>query len=201
MIIGISGYAGSGKDQLGQFISLAIDRNRPNGLRSSIHKFAGPIKRFVSDITGIPEWEMEDREVKDKRLGDEWGRSLYAMSKFGWTELPPTLREFLQDVGMKMREIHPDFWVNAVFSHPDFEAQDFVVPIITDVRFPNELKRIKDSGGVVIRIDRPGVGPVNGHTSETALDRYKFDYKVANVSDLESLKQTAEVLVGKIFTL
>lgn len=66
--------------------------------------------------------------------------------------------------------------------------------IITDVRFPNEAEAIKDRGGFIIRIDRPGVEPVNAHPSETALDNWDFDYRIANASDLVALKQTVDVL-------
>lgn len=53
--------------------------------------------------------------------------------------------------------------------------------IITDVRFPNEAKVIKDKGGIVIRVNRECIGSTDNHLSETALDDYKdFDYVIAN---------------------
>ena len=64
--------------------------------------------------------------------------------------------------------------------------------IITDTRFPNEAQAIKDRGGIIIRIDRPGVKPINNHPSEIGLDDWKFDYKIANASDLFSLRFTVE---------
>lgn len=62
--------------------------------------------------------------------------------------------------------------------------------IITDCRFPNEAQAVKDKGGIIIRIDRPGVNPINDHPSETGLDNWKFDYKIANLSDIYTLKET-----------
>jgi hypothetical protein len=67
--------------------------------------------------------------------------------------------------------------------------------IITDCRFPNEAQAVKDKGGLVIRIDRPGIKPINDHPSEIALDNWKFDYKIANVSDIYALKETVEVIL------
>lgn len=53
--------------------------------------------------------------------------------------------------------------------------------IITDVRFPNEVKAIKDRGGIVIRIERPEIGWTGDHESETALDGYTdFNYHIVN---------------------
>ena len=73
-------------------------------------------------------------------------------------------------------------------------AQEVPLPnwIITDVRFPNEAEAIKKKNGIIIRIDRPGVKPVNAHPSETGLDGWNFDYKIANVSDLFSLSATVK---------
>jgi hypothetical protein len=57
---------------------------------------------------------------------------------------------------------------------------------------PNEADAIVDAGGQVIRITRPGVGPVNGHVTERALDGYDFDGVFAN--DRTPAALAAEVL-------
>jgi hypothetical protein len=54
---------------------------------------------------------------------------------------------------------------------------------------------IKEKGGIIIRIDRPGFKPINDHPSETALNGWNFDYKIANVSDLISLTFTVETIL------
>lgn len=60
--------------------------------------------------------------------------------------------------------------------------------IITDCRFPNEVKAIEDRKGVVIRIDRPkAILKEDLHESETALDNYKFKYRIINDSTIEDL--------------
>lgn len=55
--------------------------------------------------------------------------------------------------------------------------------VITDVRLRSEAQAIVDRGGIVIRIERPGVGPANGHHSETELDDWPFDMTVVNDGD------------------
>jgi hypothetical protein len=70
--------------------------------------------------------------------------------------------------------------------------------IITDTRFPNEAQAIKDAGGIVIRVDRPGVSAINAHPSETALDNWDFDYKIWNGSDLVALSFTIENILKKV---
>lgn len=64
--------------------------------------------------------------------------------------------------------------------------------IITDVRFPNEAKAIKDRGGIVIRVNRYDENgmpykTLNNHPSETALDDYEFDITIDNNGTIEDL--------------
>jgi hypothetical protein len=104
-----------------------------------------------------------------------------------------TVRDFLQKLGtdaMRMG-LHPNVWVNAIMADyvPD-EDGDLPNWIITDVRFPNEAQAIKDKGGIIIRVDRPGVSPINDHPSEVGLDKWEFDYKIVNLSDIFDLKES-----------
>jgi hypothetical protein len=109
--------------------------------------------------------------------------------------MPMTVREFLQKLGTDgLRDgLHGNVWVNALFA--DYTPTHNW--IITDVRFPNEAKAIKDRGGIIIRVDRPFVKPINNHSSEIALDEWNFDYKIGNVSDLKSLAFTVENILLK----
>jgi hypothetical protein len=123
-----------------------------------------------------------------------------------------SVREFLQRLGTDaIRDgLHTNAWVNALMAGytptqvqwadgPIGGYKDGPMPnwIITDTRFPNEAQAIKDKGGLVIRVDRPGVKPVNDHPSETGLDKWDFDYKIANVSDLKALSLTVKMILEK----
>ncbi|MCK9429980.1 MAG: hypothetical protein M0R17_08240, partial [Candidatus Omnitrophica bacterium] len=77
-----------------------------------------------------------------------------------------TVRELLQLFGTEVgRQIHSDFWINALFADyklidhrtmqdPDDSNITYPSWIITDLRFPNELKAIEDRGGITIRVNR-----------------------------------------------
>lgn len=52
--------------------------------------------------------------------------------------------------------------------------------VLTDCRFPNEVEMVREFGGYLVRIERPGVSAVNGHVSETALDDIEPDYTIVN---------------------
>ena len=85
--------------------------------------------------------------------------------------------------------------------------------IITDTRFPNELKAIKDRGGITIRVNRPcnicgGSGyhkmscPVSKsgeHCSETILDSATFDFVINNNKDIEHLINEVKKSIRVIF--
>ncbi len=177
-----------------------------------IKKFAYKLKQIVSILTGIPVEDLEKHEVKDRVLGKEWYTfiSLDEVLKTGSGRRPYTVRELLQRIGTDaMRNIiHPNIWVNALFadykpvttteSFYNEEANNYTGItnrsitkdlnwIITDVRFPNEADAILERGGIMIRVERPGLVE-NTHLSETALDNYsKFNFTINNNGTMEEL--------------
>lgn len=178
-----------------------------------IKKFAGKLKQIGSILTGIPVEKFEDQEFKKTELGPEWTTIDYNYRYSGAyipntsipveiTEVnkPMTVRDFLQKLGTDglRTGLHPNVWVNALMAdynlieYNDDEQGHYPNWIITDTRFPNEAIAIKSRGGIIIRIDRPYVKPINNHPSEIGLDEWNFDYKIANMSDLTSLMFTIE---------
>ena len=203
-LIGISGKIGAGKDTVGVIIrQLAITNN---GADWDIRKFAGKLKIVASLLTGISIEKFEDQEFKKTILGPEWGKEtksnpLNAIEPFKditFVEMM-SVRDLLQKLGTEaMRNgLHQNTWVNALFA--DFKED--MHWIVTDMRFPNEYKAIKDKGGITIRVNRPGHGTsmtdlASAHPSETALDGFEFDYTINNDGDLEKLiSLVREILV------
>jgi hypothetical protein len=85
-------------------------------------------------------------------------------------------RKLLQDIGSAGRAYDPWMWVSKMPTDQPI--------IIDDVRFTNEAEAIKDAGGIVVRIIRPGLTPMN-HESETE-QRYIFaNYTLINDEELE----------------
>lgn len=205
MIIGLSGYAKSGKDTVAEIIQDLTKVSAP-GLSYSntweIKKFSGKLKAIASILTGIPIDMFEDQDFKMSYLGDEWSYPV-DIPDHGNEMWDMSVREFLQRLGTDAvrNGLHYNAWVNALMADYKSAKLSEYNPskwIITDVRFPNEAQAIKDKGGVIVRITRPGIKPVNAHPSETALDNWKFDFGIGNVSDLVSLRQTVEVLLKKL---
>lgn len=168
MIIGLSGYAGSGKDTVANY--LVDDKGF---VRVA---FADAIKEALLKLNPILENGL--------RLNEN-------VIKYGWeptkarTETRRLMQVFGTEVGRNM--FGSAFWVDMAFSktmrhYP--EDTNFVIP---DVRFQNEADMIKERGGRVWRIERDGIEPVNSHSSETALDDYDFDLILRNNHSLETL--------------
>lgn len=210
MIIALSGYAGSGKDAAANIIKK-LDPE------FEIKKFSGKLKKIASILTGIPEAKFEDQDVKKSLLGPEWGEvrenPLNAIDPFSDVKFLHlmSVRELLQKLGTDAIRsgLHQNAWVNALMA--DYRpktngysslGEDTVSEpkwVITDCRFPNEAKAVRDRGGKVVRIYRPDHGPINDHPSETALDRWSFDYLISNDSDLAELERSIKTFLKHLY--
>jgi hypothetical protein len=192
MIIGVSGYSGCGKDTVGTILQQ-IDRDS----HWEIKKWAGKLKQVAELLTGIPVEKFEDQEFKKTNLGKQWNDRI---------NNPMSVRDFLQKLGTEgLRDgLHTNTWVNALMADYKCVPADRAPNgwdcdnwIITDTRFPNEAQAIKDAGGIIIRVTRPGIGPVNDHPSETGLNQWKFDYEIQNDSSLNELINSVRIFKQK----
>lgn len=188
MIIGISGYSGSGKDLVGTIIQ-EISLNKWH-----VKKWAGKLKTMASILTGIPVEKFEDQEFKKTEMGPEWDCQFYTEGS-GWQRRPMLVRDFLQKLGTDAirNGLHENTWVNATLADYASDANW----IITDTRFPNEAEAIKKAGGIVVRINRPGIQPINPHPSETSLDDWNFDAVINNDGDVADIVHKVGLLLYK----
>ena len=157
MIIALSGRMMSGKDEAAKRL---VSKHRFKRLA-----YADQLKRIALTLMGVDYDEPCDKNELIKR----WGK---------------TKRQIWQDLGVAIRNVHPDIW--AEYVHHDLELYDNVV--ITDLRFLNEARLAKRHGAKLVRINRPGLKSSSQHSSETDLDKYdKWDAIIVNdgcVSDL-----------------
>lgn len=123
---------------------------------------------------------------------------------FLWEEMPTetnkvgsmTHREFLEYFGTKIiRRVKSDAWVHATINK--ILDEDSQLAIVPDVRFPNEVKAIKDNGGIVIRLTRNMFN--SDSESESSLDSDKFDWHNFNTV-IDNHNMTLEVLCDELKT-
>ena len=170
MIIGLSGYARSGKDEVAKILVQEYGYERV--------AFADPIRRMLYELNPV---------IVESNLLDSVTLQELVDSQ-GWDEAKkdPEVRLMLQNLGVSARKIiSEDVWVETALRY----VVEGSKVVITDVRFPNEAARIKLYGGQIWRVTRPNVVPVNGHISEHALDNWDFDKHISNTADLEFLKE------------
>lgn len=195
MIYGISGKKGTGKDLIGKIL-----RSKLEG-KYEIKKFADKLKDIVCLLIGCSREDLENREFKNKELSKEWwyweheGGLIPYNCSTGTIDcklIKSTPRLLLQRIGTEaMREIiHPSIWINALFA----DYNDNSSWLITDVRFENECKAIKDKGGILIRVNRES-DVIDNHPSETALDDYNdWDLVIDNDSDIPTLIEKLNII-------
>jgi hypothetical protein len=169
MIIGLTGYAQSGKDTVANILV--------NNYGYTRIAFADKIREFL----------YETNPMYDSIVGEP----LFVKAKVdrdGWEEAKksPHIRRLLQTSGVAARKVFGEnFWVQQALREVHFEG-NFV---ITDVRFPNEADAIrKYDNSQIWRIRRNGVTAVNQHVSETAMDGEKVDQIFMNSGSIEELE-------------
>ena len=141
MIIGVTGFIGSGKDTVANYLTTFHGYKRIS--------FAGTLKDSVAAVFG---WDRDMLEGTTKS-SREWREQLdlWWSKRLGIPELTP--RWVLQQWGTEVcREgFHNDIWVASVENQLR-KAKDNIV--ITDCRFTNEIEAIKNAGGITIRVER-----------------------------------------------
>lgn len=168
MIIGLSGYARSGKDTAADHLVSNYGFTR--------YSFAAPMKEAMYRLNPIV-YSDAIGNFRYKDLVDVYGLD---KAKDSHPEIRRLLQVFGTEVGRDM--FGQNFWVDLALS----SAKENLV-VISDVRFKNEADGIKAAGGQVWRINRDGIGPVTNHASEVDLDDYKFDNVLFNNSTVLEL--------------
>jgi hypothetical protein len=186
MIIGIAGKAGAGKDTVASMlIGLSDYRNLTYEQWEEGDYNCPPYLNIVHFADSLKETAKLLGNLSDKDVKSQEGK----LGRIEWLDM--TVREFLQKIGTAMRTIDEDFWVKSLMNVVDNELDNV---IIADVRYPNEVKSIKDRGGIIIRINRPGAG-AGDHSSEIALDDYdEWDCVIDNNKSLKDLFKTVKDL-------
>lgn len=137
-IIGVTGFARSGKDTFYQQSSKILSK-----AKCFRYAFADALKEesdeFLKKHVGISAF-TEDPE--DKEL----------------------IRPFLVTYGTELRrKLDPSCWISKVESmiekNHNNSSENFI--FITDVRFENEAQWVKSIGGAIVNVTREGIKPAN----------------------------------------
>ena len=161
-LIALTGYAGAGKSTVARHL---VDRHR-----FTLVRFAGPLKAMMRCL-GLSDREIEG-DLKQQPHQLLCGKSpRHAMQTIG--------TEWGRDM------IGQNLWVNVAMASAWQVMEQGGRVVIDDCRFPNEAAAIKAAGGVILRIQRPGVGPLNAHPSE--VQTLPIDGVIENCGSVDDL--------------
>lgn len=209
MIVGVCGLIGSGKDTIADYLVTHHGFKRMS--------YAASLKDAVASVFG---WNREYLEGSTKasrawrEQKDEWWSNRLNM------EITP--RWVLQYWGTEVcrNGFHNDIWVASVENKLRQTDENIV---ITDCRFANEIKSIKDIGGITMRVTRGQPpewydaaisynkgehGNMNWSLSKAKLARYKvhaseyssigldYDYYIDNNGSIDELHKQVNSVVN-----
>jgi hypothetical protein len=168
LVIGLAGVARVGKNTIAQeFVDNA-------GFEQA--GFADVLKKMLYSLNPRlpdPNWA----EVGDGFGHDGTVKVRDYVDKFGWegAKSNPDIRKSLQILGTEAGRdvLGENIWISTLFSRPTDARL-----VISDVRYANEAAAIKQRGGYVVKIHRPGVVAANSHVSEV-ID-FDADFTVTN---------------------
>lgn len=201
MIIGVCGFIGSGKDTIADYLVNVHEFRRES--------FANTLKDACAAVFGWDRTMLEGRTKQAREWREQvdewWSKRL---------DRAITPRWILQYWGTEVcrKAFHDDIWI-ASLENKLRNSKDSVV--ISDCRFPNEIKAIRNQGGIVIRVVRGAepewydhavalnAGPkhigwalaktaleqYDIHASETAWVGTKFDAEIDNNGTMDQLYQ------------
>lgn len=170
MIIGLCGLAGAGKDTVAGVIAKEYGYKQ--------HALADDLRNALYVLNPI--------------IGRRWlfltFRLQDAVDRYGWDEAKrryPEIRRNMQVLGTEVgrEQWGQRFWLDRAFAK--FGQDDDVV--ISDVRMQNEVDEIRKHGGVVVWVNRPGVGKMN-HKSEQMDFATVCDAIILNAGDVVTLR-------------
>ena len=210
MIVGFVGFIGSGKDTAADYLVNFHGYRRDS--------FANTLKDAVACVFGWDRTLLEGRTTQAR----EWREQVdtWWAERLNMPNLTPRLMLQLWGTEVCRTGFHDDIWI-ASLENKMRKTTDNIV--ISDVRFPNEIKAIHNAGGIVVRIKR-GADPEwynaavsvnsgpNGnaswslsksyleklgiHASETAWVGGAIDYTVWNNSSIDDLFDQIKNLVS-----
>ena len=199
MLIGITGFIGSGKDTVaGMLVEQGCVQD----------SFASPLKDLCASIFG---WDR-DLLVGDTVDSRDFRETpdIFWTRKLGIDNFTPRLA--LQLIGTEIMRDHfnSDIWISSLEYRLRKSSNDIIV--ISDARFQNELNLIKSMGGKVLTVVRDelpewhdiAVKANNGsvparhtmntryksvHASEWSWVGFDFDHVIDNTGSLEDLEK------------
>ena len=169
LIIAFTGPKGCGKSTAAKHL---VDKGFVR------HYFAKPLKEMMKCLGLTEEHVNGSIAMKEAPCDELCGNSP---------------RWALQSLGTQWGRdlIHPDLWVNAWKNTMPADCHI----VCDDLRFPNELKILKEKNGIIINITRENFNYDSSHESES--HELPYDYQINNSNSIEDMHYQLEKILLK----
>ena len=146
-IIGLGHYSRTGKDTLANYLVTDL---RAHGIIAKKIPFAWKLKDTCHQLYG---WSgLKCAEFYDTKDGEP-----FRDVKLPGLNMTPVEVWVVMGTPAVRNNVYMNTWIDFVLKS-DHQADVIIIP---DVRFPNEVEAIRDAGGWLGKIVRPGYGPRN----------------------------------------
>lgn len=147
MLVGLVGFAGSGKNAIGDILVRNHD--------FASDSFAKSLKDATAAIFGWDRALLEGDTPQSRHWRDQtdgfWAK------KLGIKNFTPRMALQLHGTECCRHVFGEDLWIHTVVRR--WENAGKLNTVISDCRFPNEIKAIRNLGGKVYRVDRGPLPP------------------------------------------
>lgn len=159
-----------GKDIAAEYLVDLIKKEVSPKTIVKHQSFAEPLKTLAFHLWG---WTgLKQGEYYNEINADEREKKLPGIKK--------SPRKLWIELGLNIREIYTDTWVDMLLENTE---QDICV--ISDLRFLNELEKIRRMKGLIIKVIRPSIIP-SSDPADCALAHWKdWDHTIINDGTLE----------------
>lgn len=168
-IVVLTGYKGSGKDTVANYL---VHKYKYKQLA-----FADVLKKMASEIYSLDSSYFDDRKLKDSIVEK-------------YNETPRTL---LKKIANSVKtNISTSFFTDYVISQINPNENT----VISDLRFPDEYKKLTEINSVFIRVKRPGVDDTD--FIEKNIDNFECNYEVTNDSTIDNLYNSIDEIINDL---
>lgn len=182
MLIGITGFAGVGKDTAAEALR--------SQLGFVVKPFAGPLKMAASVLFGNHLGVYSDRFMKES-VDSFWGM---------------THRKQLQLLGTEAirKTFGDDFWLKRMELEISTMQAKYPRVVIPDVRFDNEADWVRSQGGHIVHVTAPWETTLSSeatqHASESGVMMSAEDFAIYNGGSIADLQKTVVDMIRSVMS-
>lgn len=175
MVIGLCGYAGSGKSEVAKYLEENYKFKRVNFKDGLVLHIRNRLPDTLNELAKI--YDMSVDELFKKK--------------------PPAMRALMRNIGTDDKRLdNPDHWADMWNETVGILGGNIVAD---DVRFFNELSAVTEKNGILIRVVREDITNGGDHQSEKEQEKFIEDFTIVAVKgDIEGLHRQIDAVIAHI---